>query len=261
MPSISIPTAIAGAGVLGAAGSVASSVIGANAAEKAASEQANAAKTAAQIQQQEFQQTQGNLSPFVQGGQSAFANLLGLTGNGPGGNGIGPLTTPFNPTMATLAQTPGYQFTLGQGELGVQNSFAAQGLGSSGAAVKGATNYAENLASTTYQQQFQNFLQQNQQIYSMLGGLANTGESAAAMTGQQGLTAAANTGSFLTAGAAAQAAGGIGAANAIGGGIGGITGAGSNTALLLALNQGGLFGGGNNPGFITNPNPTPWPTS
>jgi hypothetical protein len=245
MPSVSVPVAIAGAGALGAAGSVASSVIGANAAESAAKTQANAADQAAQMQLAEFNQTQSNLAPFVAGGKSAFSNLLGLTGNGPGGQGVGPLTQPFNPTMAQLAQTPGYQFTLGQGELGVQNSFAAQGLGSSGAALKGGVNYAEGLASTTYQQQFQNYLQQNQQIYSMLGGLSNIGSNAAAMTGTQGLTATGNAGQFLTAGAAAGAAGQIGAANAIGGGISGITGAGSNTALLLALNQGGMFG---NPG-------------
>lgn len=62
----------------------------------------------------------------------------------------------FNPS--DLADTPGYQFALDQGLKATQNGYAAQGLGSSGAAMKGAANYAEGLASTTYQQQYQNAL-------------------------------------------------------------------------------------------------------
>jgi hypothetical protein len=254
MPSISIPAAVLGAGALGAGASVASGIVGGTAAEKAAGMQASAADYVANLQLQQFQQTQKNLAPFIQGGTGAFSQLLGLTGAGPGGNPLtAPLTKPFQPTMDQLAQTPGYQFTLGQGELATQNQFAAQGLGGviggnqgtvgpSGALGKGLANYAEGLAQNTYQSQFQNYLQQNQQIYSMLGGQGTIGENAAAMQGTQGLTATGQAGSALTAGAAAGAAGTVGAANAISNSLSGVAGAGSNTALLLALNQGGLFG-------------------
>jgi hypothetical protein len=146
--------------------------------------------------------------------------------------------------MSALAQTPGYQFTLQQGQLATQNSFAAQGLSASGAAVKGAAQYAEGLASTTYQQQFQNYLNQNQQIYNMLYNQTSMGESAAATAGSQAIQGSANIANTLTSGAAATAGGIMGSANAISGGLGNL-----NTMAYL-YNQGGLFGGsgGQSPG-------------
>lgn len=244
MPSISVPAAIAvGAGVSGVA-SLASGVIGSNAAQSAAQTQANAAEQGQQIQQSEFQQIEQLLAPFVGEGQSAIGTLATLTGAQPGGNPLtAPLTAPFQPTMTQLEQTPGYQFTLGQGLKAVQNSFAAQGLGTSGAAVKGAANYAEGLAGTTYQQQFQNYLAQNQQIYNQLAGVATLGENAAAQTGTTGSAITSNITNLLTGGAAATAAGTVGSANAISGAVAGIGNAGSNSALMLALNNAGLFGG------------------
>lgn len=256
MPSISIPTgiAIAGAGALGAAGSVASGIIGSNAATSAAKTQANAAEQGQAIQQQEFSNIEQMLGPFVGEGQSAIGTLATLTGAQPGGNPLtAPLTAPFQPTMAQLEATPGYQFTLGQGLKAVQNSFAAQGLGTSGAALKGATNYAEGLAGTTYQQQFQNYLAQNQQIYNQLAGVATLGENAAAQTGTTGSAITSNITNLLTGGAAATAAGTVGSANAISGAAAGIGNTSSNTALMLALNNAGLFGGGQNVAGATSP--------
>jgi hypothetical protein len=254
MASISVPTAIAISGGLGAVGSVASGVIGANAAQSAASTQAQAAYSAQQLQAQEFQETQANLAPFVQAGVTALPQLQALTGTNPGGNPLtARLTAPFNPTMAQLAATPGYQFTLGQGEQAVTNSFASQGLGGinygngvlspSGAALKGAANYAEGLASTTYQQQFQNYLTQNQQIYNMLGGITGSGQNAAAGLGSLALQSAGQQGASLLAAGTASAAGTVGAANAITNALGGTGSTASNTALLLALNNACLFGG------------------
>jgi hypothetical protein len=70
--------------------------------------------------------------------------------------GGAPPTFSWDPTMAGLAQTPGYQFTLQQGLLGTQNAAAARGLGVSGAALKGADTFATGLASQTYNQQLNN---------------------------------------------------------------------------------------------------------
>jgi len=237
--------AIVGAGALGVAGSVASGVIGANAAQSAASTQAAAADTASNNTLAMFNKTQANLAPFVGAGTNALTQMQNLTGTNPGGNPLtAPLTAKFNPTMTDLAATPGYQFTLDQGLKSTQNGFAAQGLGTSGAALKGAANYAEGLAGTTYQQQFQNYLTQNQQIYNLLGGQTSLGENAAATTGNQGLTATGQAGNFLTSGAAASAAGTIGAANSTINSLSGISSAGNNTAMMLALNNSGLFSSG-----------------
>lgn len=233
MPSISVPAALAIGGAASAAGAIGSGIIQGQAATKAAGEQAQAATTASNNQLVMFNTTQANLKPFVQAGQTAIGEL---------GTQLPTLTAPFQPTMAQLSQTPGYQFALQQGELGVQNSFAAQGLGTSGAAVKGAANYAEGLASTTYQQQFQNYLSQNQQIYNMYSNLGSVGENAAAQTGSLGQQATSTANSYLTSGAAASAAGTVGAANAASNALGSVGSTGQNLGLLYALNSGGLFG-------------------
>src|SRR6185312_11573121 len=71
----------------------------------------------------------------------------------PAGN---PLTVPsltFAPTQAQLEATPGYQFIKGQGLQSVANSNAAAGRGISGAALKGAAEFATGLAGTTLDQQ------------------------------------------------------------------------------------------------------------
>lgn len=66
--------------------------------------------------------------------------------------------TPFQPTMAQLEQTPGYQWALDQGLRGTQNNLTKQGLGKSGPAVQAAGKYAQGLASQTYQQQYGNYV-------------------------------------------------------------------------------------------------------
>ncbi len=70
---------------------------------------------------------------------------------------IAPMT-PQQAASNALSQTPGYQFALDQGLKATQNGFAAQGLASSGAAMKGGAQFAEGLASQTYNQQLQNYL-------------------------------------------------------------------------------------------------------
>jgi len=231
MPSI-LPAAIigsAGAGLVG-------SSMQANAIGSAAQQQAAAAQTAAQQQMAMFNQVQQNLSPFMQGGQTALQQLQGLTGAGAGGNPLtAPLTTPFQPTMAQLQQTPGYQFSLDQGLKATQNSYAAQGLGASGAAMKGAANYAEGLAGTTYQQQFTNNLTQNAQIASILQNQVNTGANAAAGLSSAGVQSQALANQATMSGAAASAAGTVGQANALAGGLAGVGNAATTYGMLNML--------------------------
>lgn len=241
MPSISVPTALAiGAGVT-AVGGIASGVVGAGAAKDAASLQAGAARNAATAQLAMFNTQSANLKPWLTGGQGGLNQLNALTGTGPGGNPLtAPLTSPFKPTMEQLASTPGYQFSLDQGLKATQNGFAAQGLGQSGAAAKGAAQFAEGLAGTTYQQQFSNDLAQKQQIYNMLGGISASGQNAGTMTANMGMAAQTQAGAFNTSAAAANAAGIVGGANAAIGGLGAVSGAAGNFATLAALR--GMYG-------------------
>ena len=236
-----MPVAAIVGGGLGLVGSL----VGADASKSAADTQAQAAQNAAQLQFQQFQQLQKNLSLYMNLGSQASTNLWNLL-NSPNKD----LTQQFsfNPTQSQLEQTPGYQFTLNQGLNTLDNQLASKGLNLSGAQLRGAQNYAQGLASTTYQQQYQNALQNfmtnygvNSDYYNRLAGLTNLGENAAAGVGNAGMQTAMNAGNFLTSGANAQAAGTIGAANAFGGGLGSV---GSNALLYSLMNPSAGGGGG-----------------
>lgn len=198
---VALPAAIIGSAAIGG---IASS----NAASKAADAQSAAAGDATQAQLAMFDQTQRNLAPFINIGQRQAANLESL---------LPELTRPFAPTMAQLSATPGYQFTLDQGLKATQNSFAAQGLGSSGAAMKGAANYAEGLAGTTFQQQFQNYMAGNAQQFNMINALAGLGAGAAGQLGQFATQTGGQVGQNMIGAGNASAAASIAQGNAISG--------------------------------------------
>jgi hypothetical protein len=184
--------------------------------------QAAAANRAADLQQQQYKQTRADLQPFVQAGTNA-TNLLTQQ--------LPSLTAPVVMDEATLRTTPGYQFNLNQGLKSVQNSAAARGLGTSGAALKGAAGYATGLADSTYQNQFNNAVTNKLNAYNMLTGVANLGESAGAQTGNIGAQLTGNAGNYLTQAGTAQAAGLIGAGNAL------TNGANSYAGYQLAQNN------------------------
>lgn len=188
-----------------------------------------------------FNQVQQNLKPYMAVGTNA--NKL-LTADLPS------LTAPINMSQTALEQTPGYQFNLYQGQKSLQNAYAARGLGTSGAAIKGAENYATGLANSTYQQQFANALANKQNAYNMLSGQQSIGENAAAGVGNAGIATgnsiAQNTiGAGNAAGAADVASGNAVAngantavqgallTNLMGGGGGGYFGTAANNASLL----------------------------
>jgi hypothetical protein len=170
----------------------------------------------------------------------------GLTLNGI--DGSNPLMQRFSaPTAAQAESTPGYQFTQQQGLKAVQNSMAARGLGTSGAALKGAAGYATGLADSTYNDVYNRALNTFNTNYqaqagnvNRLQGLVSNGQNAAATNGTIGAATAGNIGNTLVNGAQASAAGMVGATNALGNGVNGYLGYQmTNNAL-----QGGGFGAG-----------------
>ena len=226
--------------ILGSAGAgLVGSVLGSNASKDAANTQANAANHASDLQMQQFQQMQQNLAPYMQLGTSTIPMLQQMLGGGR-------LNTPFSfdPTMQQLEQTPGYQFTQQQGNKALDNAMAAKGLGLSGAQLKGLDQYNTGLASQTFQQQYQNALNnfntnygQASDQYNRAAGLVGLGQNAAAGVGNAGLQTASNIGNNITSGANALAAGQIGSTNAL---TGGLSGLGANGLLYSLLK-------GNNP--------------
>lgn len=232
---------IAAAGI-GTAGSLAAGGEQASASKNAAALQAQEAQNALNEQTREFNTQQSNLAPWLQTGQGAIQTLSGLV---PQLNAAGANYPSFTaPTAEQAQQTPGYQFALQQGEQGVQNSAAARGGLLSGNTLAAEQQYGQGLASTTYQQTYNNALQSYQQAYNQFqnqqtntynryANLAGLGQTAAAQLGQEGQAAAANTanidlntgaqqGASLQNAAAATASGYVGASNAATGAIGNI---------------------------------------
>lgn len=237
------------AAVIGAG--VASAAVGAVSSSNAAGAQANAANKSINAQATYLGQTEDSLNPYLQTGtqaNTALSNGLGLGGSNPFSSPL--LQAPQSPTAMTesqLQQTPGYQFNLSQGLESVQNSAAARGLGVSGAALKGAANYATGLADSTYQNQFNNqqTLYSNQVTnqtnqFNRLLGLTQLGDNTATGLGNIRAGTAAGVSNSLIGAGNAQAAGDIATGNAI-------SSAFQTVPQGLVLNQ--LLGGGGSGGF------------
>ena len=271
-------------GVAQAAGSVAGAAIQASATKEAAKLAVNSANRSADMVQGRYDTTRGDFTPYRDlGGQAAnmLSDKLGdLTGTDSYYQQSLREHMPQMPsamTQADLEATPGYQFTLSQGLKAVQNSASARGLGVSGAAMKGAADYATGLSNQTYAQRFANqqSLFGNQQTrygniegqfandqgmrqnaFNRLSAVTGIGQSSAAQTGAMGLQAANAAGGFLTSGASAAGGGLIAGGNAMSGGFNGISN-GINSYLnqnrLYGNNDGSVYGGGNVPGGASNP--------
>lgn len=236
-----VATAIVG----GAAISGIASAYGAN---KAAGAQQDATAKASQIAQQQYETSRADLAPFRQVGIDASAELK---------DKLPFLTSPIIMDQNALEQTPGYQFTKTTGLKAVQNSAAARGLGTSGAALKGAATFATELADKTYQDQFnlENINRSN--TFNRLKVLIDTGAGAAAGTGALGAKAADTSAGATIAGGNAAAAGN----NALGAAVGGVGNAIAGYAAYKGLyGTGGVASGapgyyGGNP--ASNPNLVP----
>lgn len=211
-----------GVAIVGAAGiGAASSIVGANQAAKA---QKEAAQMGIDAQGRQYAQTREDLEPY----RTLGNNAIDMLGERP------ELFQPINLTQDWLESTPGYQFTLTQGLKAVQNAAAARGLGVSGAALKGAANFATGLADNTYKTQFDVANINNTNTYNRLKSLVDTGQNAAAQTGAFGANAANQTASLLTGAGNAQAA----AYNMMGGAV---NNAANNIGGYFAYK--GLYGG------------------
>ena len=195
-----VAAAIAGAAVVGAGAAIYSS-------NKAASAEKSAANTASNTQLGMFNQTQQNLSPFIGAGQTAQNQLT---------QQLPALTAPVVMNQAQLEQTPGYQFQLNQGLQTIAGQNAAKGLGISGAEVQGAQQYAQGLASSNYQQQFQNAVTNQTNSYNRLYQAAGLGENAAAGLGNNAVQTGANIGNNVIGAGVAQGGAAIAGGNAIG---------------------------------------------
>lgn len=251
---------------------IAGGIMQSNATSSAASTEAGAAEQSAQLQHQAFEQAAGYLNPYVQAGtnnlvnaQSYMSNNALLNGTstfnaGTAGIPYASSTGAFNFNGSDLANTPGYQFILQQGENAANNSMAASGLGVSGAQAKGIASYASGLANTTYNEQYQNQLNAYNssyanalnsfntnynvasQQYGRYSGLAQQGLSAGESLAQAAQGTAQAEGQAIQGGAQAQAAGTIGSANALTGALSGVSNGYITANLLNGYGSNALLG-------------------
>lgn len=200
--------------------SLASGIIGANAASKASDAQAQAAANALAFQQQVYQQNQQNLQPYMQAGTNALGQLSQIYGP----NGVTQQGT------QAFQNSPDYQFAQQQGNLALTRYENASGMGLSGGALKDIANYNQGLAS----QQFGNY-------FNRLMSLSQLGQGAASSLAGNNTNMSGQIGNTMQGIGQAQASGIVGGSNAITGALNsGI----SNSLLYNYINK---MPGQNNP--------------
>jgi len=148
-----------------------------------------------------------------------------------------------------FTESPGYQFTLNEGLNAQQNALSAMGANRSGKHIKAATDYAEGMASTEYD----NFLSRWYQSLTPYQSMAGLGLTGAQTTAQAGSQAAGGAAQAQIYGGDARAAGSINSANAL---TGAMTGGANQLLYLNAMrNYQPAGGGGANWGGYTGNDP------
>lgn len=125
----------------------------------------NASKTQDKVAKQLLEsqgRTEAALSPYLQTGTAANQQLSDR------------LSAGFNP--GDLTQDPGYQFRLSEAQKAADRANVARGGFYSGAALKESQNVAQGVADQTYQDAYNRWLTQNQQLAGQSGqGLQTAG--------------------------------------------------------------------------------------
>lgn len=197
--------------------------MGSRAAGKAGEQQAGAAREAAQLQNEQFQQTREDQMPWMQAGGRALNKLEGAVDY-----------TPFG--MDQFKADPGYAFRLSEGQKALDRSAAARGGLISGGALKAATRYGQDMGSQEYTNAFNRYQQERAAKLQPLQSLAGVGQTTAVNLGSAGAANAGAMGNYLTSGAAASAAGQVGQVNALNQGVSQYLSYNQGNNLVNALN-------------------------
>jgi hypothetical protein len=209
-------------------GTIGGSMAQAKAAKQSAQMQSDAAKYAADMQREMFDIQNLQQKPYREAGYGALTRIGELL---PG------LTKPL--TREDILGMPGFQTAIEQGTGAARQTMNVGGGGSNvdRAAQKFAIDY-------TVQQAMPQALQQRQNIYNTLAGIAGIGQVAQGQTTNLASNVAGNIGQAAIGGATALGAGQVGAANAMMGGIGNLTNAGLMYSYLNRSPTAGLFPSG-----------------
>lgn len=182
-----------GSGVAGVVGNTitGNAISNANATQQAAGQQAGTTL------QNIYNQQLGFVQPYQAAGKQGL-NLLGQNQDY--------LTHQFNAADLAAGLAPNYDFMLQQGQMANQRAANVGGGALSGNTLQGLQQYTQNYAGNAYQNAFNNYQAQRQNIYNTLSGIAGLGQTA----NQQAIGAGTGYGqqqTALTTGLAAAQAG------------------------------------------------------
>jgi hypothetical protein len=227
-----IAAATIGAGLLGAGASM-------YGASKAASAQQAAAAQSAALQKEMFDKQVALQEPFRQGGITAQNQLMSLLGIGGDTSAAGYGSAAQSFGMDQFNADPGYAFRLSEGQKALERSAAARGGLLSGAAMKGAETFGQNMGSQEYQNAFNRYQTERSARLNPLQSLMGSGQTAA-----NTLTSAAGSlgqglGQAAAASGGAQASGYMNQTNAL---TNALSGGANNYMMYNLLGQG--TGGG-----------------
>jgi len=182
---------------------VGSALIGAYSSNEAAGTQAAAAQQGIDAQERMFNKQVELQEPFRKAGEGALNKLIPMASN----------YTPFG--MSQFQADPGYAFRLSEGMKALDRTAAARGGLLSGATLKGAQRYGQDLGSQEYQNAFNRYqIERNAQL-NPLQSLAGVGQTATntltGAAGQMGQNLATGYGNI----GQARASGYVGGTNAL----------------------------------------------
>jgi hypothetical protein len=203
------------------------------AAAASAAAQREAADKSIAAQREMFDIGRADLAPYREGGvaaQNRLTTLLGIGGDTTAAD-YGKYSKDFG--MSDFTTDPGYQFRLEQGMKALNASAAARGMGVSGANIKGATEYGQNLGSQEYQNAFNRYQANRTAQLAPLQSLYAGGQAAAAGSAAQAGALGSNLGQTYTGLGQGIAQAGVAAGNAQASGY-----LNQANAVTNALNQG-----------------------
>jgi len=156
----------------------------AGAAKDAAAATAAATNEATQLQREMFQQQRQDQMPWLKAGEQALNKLIPMTDY-----------TKFG--MDQFQADPGYAFRLSEGQKTLDRSAAARGGLISGAALKAAGRYGQEMGSQEYQNAFNRYQTERNAALNPLQSLAGVGQTTANQLGAAGQNYATNVGNAL----------------------------------------------------------------
>lgn len=200
---------------------VVSSVLGSKASKSAAQTQAGASADATAAQERMFERQVELQEPFREAGMAGQNRLLQLLG-------LGEDKTAADFGKYASAEfgadkfkaDPGYAFRVSEGMKALDRTAAARGGLISGAALRGATRYGQDMGSQEFQNAFNRYQTSRTNTLNPFQSLAGVAQSSANTLTNAAGTLGQNIGSNIIGAGNAAAAGQVGAANAISQGVG-----------------------------------------